>query len=608
MSADAPELPIVDAFGRPFETPEHRSRYAAKLAWEAIGVSPFGHAFDASAMAADISNNFDAWDGKPVTIAGRVMAKRGQGKAAFLDLQDRSGRIQLFASIDQLGDEGLDRLVRWIHAGDYLGITGEVFRTKRGEISIRVDKYDLLSKALNPMPEKWHGLQDIEIRYRKRYLDLISNEESRRILLMRSRLVRAVREFLWSRDYVEVEVPVLTDIASGAAARPFNTHHNALDWDLHLRISLELPLKKAMIGGIDRVFEIGRVFRNEGIDRDHSPEFTMLECYQAFSDYEGMMELVESMFHKVALDVLGTAKVQLPEMPEVDLTPPWPRRRYHELLREYAGFELTSETTVEDLKAAIRRHGFDDSDVATKGRGIDVLFSKTVEDHLPGPVFVLDYPIELSPLARRIPGQEHLTYRFEAFLYGMEMGNAFTELNDPEDQRRRFTHQSEERAAGDDEAMPIDEDFIEAMSHGMPPAGGLGIGIDRMAMVFAGANNLRDVILFPLLKEQAMENATRSDTPLADLFHLIEQGMAAHGISPGKLMKEAEVAKSDFNGWKKGERIPDTDQLKRLAELLHLPLSQLTELANQAHNQMTPIGPEDAPPEPQSPESGDDSA
>ncbi|HYE77811.1 MAG TPA: amino acid--tRNA ligase-related protein, partial [bacterium] len=326
---------------------------------------------------------------------------------------------------------------------------------------------------------------------------------------------------------------------------------------------------------------------------------------EAFSDYEGMMELVESMFHRVALDVLGTPKVQLPGLPETDLTPPWPRLRYHELLRDYAGFDLTPDTTVPELKAAIRRHGLDDSDVFSKGRGIDVLFSKVVEERLTGPVFVLDYPIELSPLAKRIPGQEHLTYRFEAFLYGMEMGNAFTELNDPEDQRRRFLHQAEERAAGDDEAMEIDEDFIEAMSHGMPPAGGLGVGVDRMAMVFTGASNLRDVILFPLLKEKDMPNVIPSATPALDLFALIEQAMAARGVSPGKLMKDGEIAKADFNAWKRGERVPDTDHLKRIAELLHIPLSDLTTLADAARIQLAHIGPEDKPVEPQSPESGE---
>lgn len=578
--------PLTDAFGQPFPSDEHRSRYAARLAWEAAGVAPFGQRYPTDALAGTISADFDAWEGKKVRLAGRIMAKRGQGKAAFLDLSDRSGRIQLYATIDDLGEESLDRLVRLIHAGDFLGIAGEVFRTRRGEISIRVLDYTLLSKALHPLPEKWHGLTDVELRFRRRYLDLIANPASRQLAINRARIVQTIRETLYARDYVEIETPVLTDVASGAAARPFNTHHNALDWDLHLRISLELPLKKAMIGGLDRVFEIGRVFRNEGIDRDHSPEFTMIELYEAFADYTVMMEITEELVYRCALVVNGSPHLQLPDGgPVVDLTPPWPRLRWTELLALHAGVVLTPAVTLDDLKAAIRAHQLDDSDVATRGRALDVLFSKCVEPHLTGPVFVLDYPIEISPLAKQIPHEPGLTWRFEAFLAGMELGNAFTELNDPEEQRRRFLHQAQEKAAGDDEAMEIDEDFLLAMEHGMPPAGGLGIGIDRLVMLLTGAPSLREVILFPLLKDKEELDVPATPvvaSPAQRLFLTIEQGMAAQGVSAGRLMKELEVAKSDFNGWRKGERIPTPEQVTALAAYLHLPADELAAMADQA--------------------------
>lgn len=558
--------PVTDAFGRPFPSDEHRSRYAARNAWEAAGHDPFGGRFTFTTQAQDVVVGFGELEGQTVRLAGRVTAKRGQGKAAFLDLRDPSGRIQLYATIDALGEELLDRLLRWVHVGDYLGVEGEVFRTQRGEISLRLLQYTLLSKALNPLPEKWHGLTDVETRFRKRYVDLISNPEVKELFLKRSLIIHTVRTFLHERGYVEVETPVLTDVASGAAARPFNTHHNALDWDLHLRISLELPLKKAMIGGLDRVFEIGRVFRNEGIDRDHSPEFTMLELYEAFADYQVMMEITEQLVHACALAINGSSQLTLEGGKTVDLTPPWPRLRWPDLFREATGIDLQPETTIDALLGVIRAKGLDDTGVQTKGRALDVLFSKLVEDQLEGPLFVLDYPIELSPLAKRMPENPALTYRFEAFLHGMELGNAFSELNDPEEQRRRFLHQAEEKAAGDDEAMEIDEDFIEAMGHGMPPAGGLGIGIDRLVMLLTGAPSLREVILFPLLKEK--EDV---DAPVAlstDFFAGLTQAMAVAGVSPGRLMKECNIAKSEFNAWKKGEGEPTPEQRASLKALI----------------------------------------
>lgn len=558
--------PVTDAFGRPFPSDEHRSRYAARNAWEAAGHDPFGGRFTFTTQAQDVVVGFGDLEGLTVRLAGRVTAKRGQGKAAFLDLRDPSGRIQLYATIDALGEELLDRLLRWVHVGDYLGVEGEVFRTQRGEISIRLHQYTLLSKALNPLPEKWHGLTDVETRFRKRYVDLISNPEVKELFLKRSLIIHTVRTFLHERGYVEVETPVLTDVASGAAARPFNTHHNALDWDLHLRISLELPLKKAMIGGLDRVFEIGRVFRNEGIDRDHSPEFTMLELYEAFADYQVMMEITEQLVHACALAINGSPQLTLEGGKTVDLTPPWPRLRWPDLFREATGIDLKPETTIDALLGVIRAKGLDDTGVQTKGRALDVLFSKLVEDQLEGPLFVLDYPIELSPLAKRMPENPALTYRFEAFLHGMELGNAFSELNDPEEQRRRFLYQAEEKAAGDDEAMEIDEDFIEAMGHGMPPAGGLGIGIDRLVMLLTGAPSLREVILFPLLKEKE-----EVDAPVAlstDFFAGLIQALAVAGVSPGRLMKECNIAKSEFNAWKKGEGEPTPEQRASLKALI----------------------------------------
>ncbi|MFH1515043.1 MAG: lysine--tRNA ligase [bacterium] len=478
---------------------EIESRISSISKWLEVGIDPFGHRFERTDFAEKIIKNFPSNENDVVSVAGRIIAKRVKGKAAFLDLYDPTGKIQIFCSFNEVGEETFTPLKKLLHVGDFLGVSGEIFQTKLGEISIRAKKITFLSKAIRPLPEKWHGLQDIELRYRHRYLDLISNPESRKTLIGRSTVVREIRDYLAENSFVEVETPVFHKVASGAAAKPFETHHNAMDTDYFLRISLEIHLKMAMIGGIDRVYEMAKVFRNEGMDRDHSPEYTMLELYQAYADYEDMMKIVEDLYLRCALVLHGSNTIEY-RGEQIDLTPPWPKKKFNDLLIEYAGIDLTKNPSIEELQKRAK-HLDDESDqIKTRGRLLDLIFSKTVEDHLKGPLFVIDYPIETSPLAKKIPDQDGFVYRFEAFILGSEMANAFTELNDPIDQRERFMGQMKDRSEGDDEAMPIDEEFLLAMEHGMPPAGGLGMGIDRMVMVLLDQPSIRDVILFPLMK------------------------------------------------------------------------------------------------------------
>jgi lysyl-tRNA synthetase, class II len=434
-----------------------------------------------------------------VNVAGRLTSKRGMGKTAFMDLRDGSGKIQLFFRINNLGDKY--NLLKEIDIGDILGAQGKLFLTRSGEPTIEVSDFTLLAKALQPLPEKWHGLSDIEKRYRQRYLDLISNPDAKKIFETRSKVVTAIRDFLNKRGFLEVETPILQPEAGGATARPFITHHNALDRDFYLRIALELHLKRLIIGGFDKVYEIGRVFRNEGIDFKHNPEFTMLESYEAYADYQDVMKMVEEMVSSVCQQVAGTMKIEYNGQ-TIDFTPPWKRIDMRQAIIQYAGLDFEEYPDTESLKAEMLRRGMQFDTSKARGKLIDEIVSTYVDPQLIQPTFLCDHPLDLSPLAKKKPGNEHLVERFEPYAAGMEIGNAFTELNDPIDQRQRFLQQMKELEAGDEEAQKLDEDFVLAMEHGMPPTGGLGIGIDRLVMLLTNQQSIREVILFPALREK----------------------------------------------------------------------------------------------------------
>jgi len=421
------------------------------------------------------------------------------GKMAFIDVRDGSGRLQACLRHDVLGDEGFE-FIRDVDIGDFVGVEGELFRTRTGEVTIEVAAITLLAKSLRPLPEKWHGLVDVETRYRQRYLDLISSEETRRIFAVRSKAISATRRFLEDEGYVEVETPVLQGVAGGALARPFVTHHHALDEDLYLRIALELSLKKLIVGGIDRVYEMGRVFRNEGISVRHNPEFTLMECYCAYADYEDMMDLTERMFATVSQSVLGTTQVQFRGR-TVELAPPWRRISLRDAVIEASGIDFADYPDAESLHSRMLQEGVHIEGEPGRGRLIDELISTFVEPRLEQPTFLLDYPVEMSPFPKKKRGNPRLVERFEAFICGLEFANAFSELNDPVDQRERLEQQLRERV-GDEEVQVADEDFIEAMEYGMPPTGGLGIGIDRLVMLLTGQESIRDVILFPQLRRK----------------------------------------------------------------------------------------------------------
>lgn len=478
---------------------EHvRVRRQKMEALRAKGIDPFGHRFERTHHARDIVEGFERLEGSTVRVAGRLMAMRSHGKATFADLLDISGRIQLYAKLDQLGQDAYE-LFTSLDIGDIVGVEGKVFRTRRGEVTVEIGRFDLLSKSLRPLPEKWHGLADVDLRYRQRYLDLIVNPEVREVFLKRTAIVRAVRAFLDSRGYIEVETSAMHTIPGGATARPFITHHNALDIDLYLRIALELHLKRLIVGGLEKVYEIGRVFRNEGISTKHNPEFTMLELYEAYADYTDMMNLAEDLIHYVAIQVLGQAKVDY-QGNTIDLTPPWPRKTMVEAVRERTGVDFGAIDTDEDARAAARRLGVEIDSQATRGKALSEIYEELVEPTLISPVFVTDHPIEISPLAKKREDDPRYTYRFELIIGGREMANAFSELNDPIDQRERFEAQAALRAQGDDEAHRMDEDFLRALEHGMPPTGGMGIGIDRLVMLLTNQSSIRDVILFPTMR------------------------------------------------------------------------------------------------------------
>jgi lysyl-tRNA synthetase, class II len=434
-----------------------------------------------------------------VNVAGRIMAKRGMGKTAFMDLRDGSGKIQLFFRINNLGDKY--NQVKDIDIGDILGAKGKLFLTRSGEPTIEVEDFTLLAKAIQPLPEKFHGLSDVEKRYRQRYLDLIANPEVKKTFEIRSRIICQVRDFLNCRDFLEVETPVLQPEAGGASARPFITHHNALDHDFYLRIALELHLKRLIIGGFDKVYEIGRIFRNEGIDFKHNPEFTMLESYEAYADYQDVMKMLEEMVSTVCQKVIGTNQIEYNGQ-TIDFTPPWKRLELRQAVIQFAGLDYDQFPDTASLKAEMTRRGIQFDPHRERGKLIDELVSTYVDPNMVQPTILYDYPIELSPLAKKKPGNDLIVERFEAYAGGMEIANAFTELNDPLDQRQRFLAQMEERAAGDEEAQKMDEDFVLAMEHGMPPTGGLGVGIDRLVMLLTNQQSIREVILFPALREK----------------------------------------------------------------------------------------------------------
>ncbi len=468
---------------------------------QAAGEDPFQLTrFDWDATSRQIKENFDAMEGKPVKVAGRLMSKRGMGKVSFCDLQDKDGRIQLYARQDEM-DEAVYKKFKKFDIGDIVGVDGEVFRTQRGEMSVRAKNITLLSKSLLPLPEKFHGLQDKELRYRQRYVDLMVNPDVKSNFLVRSKFIKHVRDFMDGRGYIEVETPVLNTISGGATARPFITHHNTLDIDMYMRIATELPLKRLIVGGMDRVYEIGRIFRNEGMDPKHNPEFTTIELYQAYADFNDMMDLFEDLLSSAAQKLLGTYQVQW-QGEDIDLTPGWPRMPMHEAVKQYCGIDFMTIGSDEEAVAAAKSIGVDLPETADKtwGNALYECFDQKVEEKLIQPTFITMHPVDVSPLAKRSPKDPRLTERFELFICHSEMGNAFSELNDPIDQRQRFQKQVEMRDKGDDEAGMMDEDFLTALEYGMPPTGGLGIGIDRCVMLLTGADTIRDVILFPTMK------------------------------------------------------------------------------------------------------------
>ena len=468
-------------------------------ALQAEGKDPFEIVkYDVTHHSSDIVNNFDELEGKEVTVAGRLMNKRVMGKASFINVQDRDGRLQGYISKNDVGEESYLAFKKF-DIGDIVGVKGVVFRTQKGKISVRASEITLLSKSLKVLPEKFHGLNDQELRYRQRYLDLIMNPEVKDTFIKRSAVLREIRNYLDAKGFLEVETPVLQTIPGGAAARPFITHHNALDIDMYCRIALELPLKRLIVGGLERVYEIGRVFRNEGIDIRHNPEFTLIEIYQAYTDYHGMMDLAEGLFRTIAQNVVGSTVLNYGGY-ELDLGKPFERLTMVDAVKKYAGVDFNEIPDTAAAKALAKEKGIEFEERHAKGDILNLFFEEYVEKNLIQPTFIMDYPVEISPLTKRKPSNPEYTERFELFIVGREYGNAYSELNDPIDQRKRFEHQEAMRAAGDDEANMIDEDFLTALEYGMPPTGGIGIGIDRLVMLMTESVSIRDVILFPTMK------------------------------------------------------------------------------------------------------------
>jgi Lysyl-tRNA synthetase (class II) len=454
--------------------------------------------YDVTHHSTEVKDNFDQLEGKEVSLAGRIMSKRVMGKASFCNIADKNGNIQSYVARDSIGEDSYKDFKKY-DIGDIVGIKGEVFKTKTEEISIHASSVTLLSKSLQVLPEKFHGLKDTDTRYRQRYVDLIVNPEVKETFIQRSAIIREIRNYLDNKDFIEVETPVLVPMAGGAAARPFITHHNSLDQDMNLRISLELYLKRLIVGGLERVYEIGRVFRNEGLSVRHNPEFTLLELYQAYTDYYGMMDLVEELFRTVAQKVLGTTQISYDGV-DIDLSKPFERLTMVEAVKKYAGIDFNTIKTVEEAKAIAKEHHIEFEERHKYGDIVNLFFEEFCEEKLVQPTFIMDHPVDISPLAKRKPSDPEFTERFELFITKREMANAFSELNDPIDQRGRFEAQEELYAAGDEEANHLDEDFLCALEYGMPPTGGIGIGIDRFVMLLTDSAAIRDVLLFPTMK------------------------------------------------------------------------------------------------------------
>ena len=536
--------------------------------------------FDVTHHTQDIKDNFDALEGKPVSVAGRLMSKRGMGKVSFCDLQDKTGRIQLYARKDEMDADNYDRFKKY-DIGDIVGVNGEVFRTQRGEMSVRAHDITLLSKSLRPLPEKFHGLTDKEIRYRQRYVDLIMNPESKRNFEIRSRFVAYLRRYLDSLGFMEVETPVLSPIAGGANARPFITHHNAQDIDMYMRIATELHLKRLIVGGMERVYEVGRIFRNEGMDTKHNPEFTTCELYQAYTNLDGMMDILEGILTGAAKEILGTYHIKWLGH-DIDLTPSWQRVTMADAVKNVTGADFMACIGDADKGVELAKSAGVDMDGVphTWGNALYETFDQKVEETLVQPTFITMYPVEVSPLAKRSPTQPELTERYEMFICGCEMGNAFSELNDPIDQYERFKAQAEKRANGDEEADMMDEDFVMALEYGMPPTGGLGFGIDRCSMMLCGTDSIRDVILFPTMKpldsDKKASKEASAPAEAAPAAPAAEEKIDFSNVEIEPLFKDFvdfdTFAKSDFRAVK----IKECEAVKKSKKLLKFVLDDGT--------------------------------
>ena len=532
--------------------------------------------FDVTHHAQDIKDNFDALEGTPVRVAGRLMSKRGMGKVSFCDMQDKSGRIQIYARKDEMDEDNYNRFKKY-DIGDIVGVIGEVFRTQRGEMSVRAHEIILLSKSLRPLPEKFHGLTDKEVRYRQRYVDLIMNPESKRNFEIRSKFVSYLRRYLDSLGFMEVETPVLSPIAGGANARPFITHHNAQDIDMYMRIATELHLKRLIVGGLERVYEVGRIFRNEGMDTKHNPEFTTCELYQAYTNLDGMMDILEGILTGAAKEILGTYHVQWLGH-DIDLTPSWQRVTMADAVKNVTGADFMACIGDADKGVELAKSvGVDMDGVAhTWGNALYETFDQKVEETLIQPTFITMYPVEVSPLAKRSPEQPALTERYEMFICGCEMGNAFSELNDPIDQYQRFKAQAEKRANGDDEADMMDEDFVLALEYGMPPTGGLGFGIDRCAMMLCGTDSIRDVILFPTMKPLDTDKKPAKPAETAPTAPAVEEKIDFSNVQIEPLFTDLvdfdTFSKSDFRAVK----VKECEAVKKSKKLLKFVLDDGT--------------------------------
>jgi lysyl-tRNA synthetase class 2 len=499
LAEDIDNLEIVEEVVDPNELMRVRLEKLEGL--YAQGINPFGAKFLVTHKAQEILEKFETLENIPLRIAGRLMAKRTHGKASFGNVQDFTGLIQIYVRKDDVGDEDYELFSR-MDLGDILGIEGKVFKTRRGEVSVAVQKITILAKSLRPLPEKWHGLKDVDLRYRQRYLDLIVNPEVKKVFILRSRIIHCLRQKLDNLSFLEVETPMMQTIAGGATARPFITHHNALNMDVFLRIAPELFLKRLLVGGLEKVYEVNRNFRNEGISTKHNPEFTMVELYQAYADYQDMMVLAESLISGIAQEILGTTVIPY-QGETIDLTAPWTRLSMLEAINKYVGIDFSRVETDAEAREIAKTLHLDLDPKVSKGTVINEIFEEFVEPRLIQPTFITSHPIEVSPLAKRNADDPKYTDRFEVFIAGREMANAFSELNDPIDQRERFQRQVEQRAAGDQEAHMMDEDYIQALEYGMPPAGGMGIGVDRLVMLLTDSASIRDVILFPTMRPRA---------------------------------------------------------------------------------------------------------